>query len=91
MLVGNPACDESKTTPVSWGDFTYTNKELQRSEKAIAEIAEKYDLPYVPIFNVFKARLERGEDLLADGLHPNNAGHQFMADQVLPKLDMLLG
>ena len=87
MLIGNPACDESKTTPVSWGDFTYTNKELQRSEATIAEAAKEHGLPYVPIFEEFKQKLDAGADLLADGLHPNDAGHQFIADKVLPKLE----
>ena len=87
VLVGNPACDESKTTPVSWGDFTYTNKELERSEKTIEKVAKKHSLSYVPIFEEFKQKLDAGANLLTDGLHPNDAGHQFIADRVLAKLE----
>lgn len=90
MFVGNPACDETKTTPVSWGDFTYTNRELERSEKAIAEIARSHELSFVPLFNGFKAKLDAGEDLLMDGLHPNDTGHRYIADCVLPELDLLI-
>jgi lysophospholipase L1-like esterase len=90
MLVGNPACDESRTMPVSWGDFTYANRELERCEKTIAEIAGRHGLTYVPLFAGFKRKLEAGEDLLADGLHPNDAGHQYIADRVLLELASLL-
>ncbi len=90
LLVGNTACDESKTTPVFWGDFSYTNIELQRSEKAIEEIASQNGLPHVPIFDAFKAKLDEGADLLADGLHPNDAGHDFIQARVLPRLNKLI-
>jgi lysophospholipase L1-like esterase len=90
MFVGNPACDESKTSPVSWGDFTYTNRELERSEKTIAELANSQGFSFVPIFDGFKTKLDAGEDLLMDGLHPNDAGHKYIADCVLPELDLLI-
>lgn len=91
MFIGNPACDEARTTPVSWGDFTYTNLELERSEKAIAKVASAHGLMFVPIFDGFKAKLDDGEDLLMDGLHPNDLGHKYIADCVLPELDILIG
>lgn len=90
VLVGNPACDEARTTPVSWGDFTYLNTELERSEKIIAEVATKNGQTYIPIFKGFETKLDKGDDLLADGLHPNDAGHQFIADSVLPVIQKLL-
>lgn len=89
ILVGNPACDETKTMPVSWGDFSYSNKELERSEQTIEQVAIKNDLSYVPIFKIFKAKLDDGAALLADGLHPNDQGHQLIADLVKQKLDVL--
>jgi lysophospholipase L1-like esterase len=90
MFVGNPACDEVKTTPVFWGDFNYTNKELQRSEQTIEQIANKHSLPFVPFFKAFKAKLDEGKDLLADGLHPNDGGHELIFKLVQPELDKLL-
>ncbi len=91
MLVGNVAVDESKTTPVLWGDFSYTNKELERSENVIEQASKKYNLAYVPIYKSFKYELDNGNALLADGLHPNTAGHQFIADKVLSELKMVIG
>jgi lysophospholipase L1-like esterase len=89
ILVGNTACDEAKTTPTQWGSY-YTNIELQRFEDIVKNIAIRYNLPYVPIFEKFKLKLDAGENLLADGLHPNNAGHQFIAGQILSTLDVIL-
>jgi lysophospholipase L1-like esterase len=90
ILIGNPACDESRTTPVSWGVFTYTNRELEQSEQIIGEVAKAHDLTYIPIFHEFKRRLDEDEGLLEGGLHPNNAGHQIMYEIIKPKLLELL-
>jgi lysophospholipase L1-like esterase len=90
LFVGNPACDEAKTTPVSWADCYYTNDELAKSEQLIERVTRQHELSYVPIFEAFKHRLDAGEDLLVDGLHPNDAGHQFIADMVLPELDAVI-
>ncbi len=87
VFVGNPACDETKTTPVSWGSYYYTNREMQRSEQTMAEVAASHSLAFVPVFEAFKAQLDTANDLLADGLHPNDAGHQFIAERVLPVLN----
>jgi lysophospholipase L1-like esterase len=89
ILVGNTACDETKTVPTHWGSY-YTNIELQRYENIVKDIASKYNLLYVPIFEKFKSKLDAGGDLLEDGLHPNDAGHQFIAELVLPVIDSIL-
>ncbi len=86
VLVGNPACDETKTTPVSWGEYYYTNTELRRSEGTIKAVAEQFGLPFVPLFDRFSAARNSGQELLADGLHPNDAGHELIASLVLPEL-----
>lgn len=90
VLIGNPACDEELTTPVSWGDFYYTNKELERSEKDLANIAIQNNLPYIPIYEKFKNHLDAGINLLSDVLHPNDVGHKFMAEIILPEIQRVL-
>lgn len=87
VLVGNPACDEAKTRPVAWGDYHYTNSELEKSEATIKAVAAAHQLLFVPLFASFKSRLDNGEILLADGLHPNDVGHAYIASQVLPVLE----
>jgi len=90
VLVGSPACDEAQTCPVPWGDFAYTNRELQRFEQTMQEVAARHKLSFVPIYQGFKQRLDNGDALLADGLHPNDAGHRHIAEQVLPVLDTIV-
>lgn len=87
IFVGLSACDESLTTPASWGDYVYTNERIEMYENAMREVAEQHDIFFIPIYGKFKAALDSGESLLADGLHPNEAGHQFMADIILKQLD----
>lgn len=90
VFLGNPACDESKTRPVFWGDYTYTNKDLERSEKTIDQVAKSKNVVYIPLFEKFKAKLDEGAELLADGLHPNDEGHKFIFELVRPELDKLI-
>jgi len=90
VLIGNPACDEKLTTPVFWGDFNYTNGELARSEKDIGNVAEQNSIKYIPVFDKFKEQLDAGVSLLSDGLHPNDAGHKFMSEIILPEIQRIL-
>lgn len=90
MFVGNPACDEKLTTPVFWSEISYTNKQLQEYEQIVQEVAEAKKIPFVQVFEIFMAKLTAGENLLADGLHPNNEGHELIFQLVLPELDKLL-
>jgi lysophospholipase L1-like esterase len=90
IFVGLSACDETKTTPVSWGSFHYTNEAIKNYENKIKEIAEESSVAFIPVFDRFKAEIDKGVDLLPDGLHPNNDGHTFMAELILGELDSLL-
>ncbi len=90
VFVGYPSCDESKTTPVSWGEYYYTNAKTKAHEEAMREIAEEAKAVFVPVFDEFKKHIDNNEDLLQDGLHPNDKGHQLIADIVLPKLEECL-
>jgi lysophospholipase L1-like esterase len=42
------------------------------------------------VFDQFKAELEKGKDLLPDGLHPNNEGHRLMSEIIQKELNSLL-
>lgn len=90
VLVGYPSCDEIKTTPVSWGEYYYTNDKTKAHETAMAEVAELEDAKFIPVFDEFKKHVDQGEDLLADGLHPNDAGHELIYQIVMPKLQEIL-
>lgn len=90
IFVGLTGCDESKTTPVSWGEFYYTNKAAKAYENAMQAIAKEYNIPFVPVFDAFMEKGNAGADILPDGLHPNNEGHRVMFGIIEAKLKGLL-
>lgn len=90
IFVGLSVCDETKTTPVSWGNFHYTNEAIKNYEDKMKDIAEEFGIAFIPVFERFKAEIDKGVDFLPDGLHPNNDGHTFMAELILSELYSLL-
>lgn len=90
VFVGYPACEEKLTTPVSWGSYFYTNEKTKAYEDAMSEIAAKNNIQFIPVFGEFKKHLDENKDLLADGLHPNDAGHELIYQIVMPKLQEIL-
>jgi lysophospholipase L1-like esterase len=87
LLVELTPCDESKTTPVSWGDYSYRSADIQKLNQVLAEISDEQKVPLVSIFAAFEGR---EKELLPDGLHPNAEGHKLIANLVKPHLEKLL-
>ena len=90
LFVGLPNCDESKTTPVSWADVHYTNERIKIIEEVMREVATENDVAFLPIFDQFTKLYTSGQDVLFDGLHPNDQGHEFIEKLVRPELNKLL-
>ncbi len=90
IFVGLSACDELRTMPVAWGDFYYTNEAICSYEGVMSRVAKENDIPFIPVFDRFKQALDNGADYLSDGLHPNDKGHQFMAEVILPLMQRIL-
>ncbi len=90
LIVGLNPVDESRTTPVFWADVHFTNSQMKVQNKILKEISSQENIPFVPIFEALEKRLKAGEDLLIDGLHPNNEGHEIIFQLVRPELDKLL-
>lgn len=90
LLVGLPSCDEQLTTPVDWADVHYTNERINIIEDRMQKIAQENKLPFLPIFEEFRKHHKAGKDILFDGLHPNNVGHELIANLVAPELEKLL-
>lgn len=90
IFVGLSACDESKTTPVFWGDFYYTNEAIKKYENKMKAVATKYNCDFIPVFDAFIEELNNGKEFLPDGLHPNNGGHAFMSKIIMKELVPLL-
>lgn len=68
-------CDESKTTPVSWIDIYYTNKNIQKYSKIMEETCREHGVSFLDL----KPLADEDFD---DGLHPNASGHKKIFDQV---------
>lgn len=90
IFVGLSACDEQNTTHVAWGNFYYTNKNIKQYESKMQEVAAQLGLDFIPVFDSFMAELNKSRNLLPDGLHPNNQGHELMYQIIAPKLKPLL-
>lgn len=90
MFVGLPSVDERLTNP--WfvdNSVVYINAALQAYEATLGEVCDSYHIPFVPIFEKFQTDQIK-QNLLSDGLHPNDAGHELIANIVRPKLNTLL-
>ncbi|HSW80587.1 MAG TPA: GDSL-type esterase/lipase family protein [Candidatus Saccharimonadales bacterium] len=90
IFIGFNPVDDAKTNPVAWGDFNYQSNTIKKYEDAMSVVAQQNIIPFMPIFDKFKTEIDAGKDFLPDGLHPNNAGHEFIASLILPELDALL-
>ena len=71
-------------------DTEYLNSRILEFERTLREFCEQNKVAFAPIFEEFKKQLDRGKNLLADGLHPNNDGHELIFQLVRPELDKLL-
>ncbi len=58
-------------------------------EKILRQFVTDHQLGFVPLYELFDSRLHE-EELLCDGLHPNDEGHRLICDAVAPKLAELL-
>jgi acyl-CoA thioesterase-1 len=91
MFVGLPAVDEKLSDPWKFSDdgARFTNARIKGFEDVIHDLAEARGIPFVPIFTTFKHHLDKGDDLLSDGLHPNAAGQKLMYEHIRPVLHKL--
>lgn len=91
ICIGLTAVDESLTDPVAYSSTNeqYLNNRINLFEDTIKQACETKDLPFVPVHDRFLAQSESAA-LLSDGLHPNEAGHELIANLVKPHLDKLL-
>lgn len=89
MFVGLTPCVDDLTHPVTWGSTVYDNSRIKEFDSALFEFCEANNVPIVEMYDAF-SKEQAKRDLLPDGLHPNDDGHQFMADLILPKLEELV-
>lgn len=90
MLVEIAPCDDKLTNPVFWADISYSNERIAKFNSALRDVATNSNLSCVKIYDELNKRIEKGEQLLEDGLHPNAEGHEAIFEIVRPELDKLI-
>lgn len=76
IFIGFNIVDEIKTMPVPWVDVYYTNANIRTYNEIVTKICAKNTIPYLDTFDLLQK-----EDL-ADGLHPNEIGHEKIFQKV---------
>lgn len=81
IFVGTTPCNEDKTIPVSWDpQVGYTNYWLNEYRKIMEDVAQKNNVPYILMWDIFAEGDWRG--MLPDGIHPNSEAHEKMFEEV---------
>jgi lysophospholipase L1-like esterase len=83
--IGLTAVDEELTSPWT-GSSTgkqWRNVRINLFEDSIKQSASRLSVPFIPIHDEFLDKINEGKKFLADGLHPNDAGHEFIAKTVI--------
>lgn len=88
VFVGLTPCVEERSNPVSWGDTGYTNDRIRVFNQVLEDFCHDNALQFIDILTPFTEAGAKTE-LLPDSLHPNNEGHQLIADIVLPRLQSI--
>ncbi len=82
-LIGSTGVDETKTRPYSWdASVESSNVDIQRYDKASEGVAAQTGVAFIPIFDAFMAN--DPVSMLLDGVHPNDRGHEFLANRIWP-------
>lgn len=90
IFVGLTPCIDERTNPVEWEeDVSYSNGRIAQFNAVLESFVADNNIPFVEMYKPFQSEQAK-RDLLPDGLHPNNEGHQFMADLILPKLEEMV-
>lgn len=89
LFIGLTPCVESRTNPVSWGSTAYQNARIQEFDEVLSDFCKNNSVSYVEVFSRFQSE-QKQRELLPDGAHPNDEGHQLLSDIIKPHLESLL-
>jgi lysophospholipase L1-like esterase len=68
----------------------YSTARIRQFDQVLRKFAAEKALPFVPFLEVFEPRMQAGEQLFVDGLHPNDTGHELMYQTIKPALTGML-
>ncbi len=89
-LLGTPVFAIGMTTPlrkyahIRFGDFLPQQEVVQAvfndHNNILRELTKEYNFFYVDLPSQWPGNIEEGWEFYADGIHPNNAGYDFMTE-----------
>lgn len=92
LCVGLLPVDESKASPRHTlggeGVAYFSNRRIEQFEAGLVAVCKQEKTPCVPLFAAVPPNWQ--QHFLADGLHPNDAGHQWIFEQVKPMFRKIL-
>jgi lysophospholipase L1-like esterase len=88
LIIGLTPVDEDAPT-VKDPKYAYNNERITNYNDELKQLAGD-DVTFVELLQIFTDKLAQGAELLSDGLHPNDAGHELIAATTLPVLDALI-
>lgn len=90
MFVGLFPVVDKLLQPLPWSSTgkCYSTERMKLFEDTLQEFCKESTLPIVTIWDVFQDQ-DSLENVFFDGIHPNSAGHQVIADTVRPQLEEL--
>lgn len=81
-FIGLLPVDEPKVFPCPWRlELGYSNDYIATFERVLKRVCLKHNVPFLPLFEKWQG-LPHLTDLLSDGLHPNTAGRDLLAEQI---------
>lgn len=92
MFVGLTPCVDARVQPFPWSSSgkCYSNERIWLFEETLRQFSKHHAILHVPVFDKLQTAQAQHE-LMPDGIHPNNQGHQLIFEIVRPELDKLLG
>ena len=93
LFVGLTAVDENLTNPLAASKTgkQYLNNRINLFEDCIKQVCNEKNVAFVPVHDMFIGQLNGRQSLLADGLHPDNAGHALLFEIIFPEIKTLCG
>lgn len=86
IFLGLTPVVESEVDPVDWNsNKAYRTKEVRKYEDELFRFCQQKDLKFIELYDLF---LENGyNELLKDGIHPNERGHEKIFEAVKKEIN----
>lgn len=84
ICVGLLPVEETKVNPI-FSEYWYKNERIKQFNGIIQELAHQQQFCFIDLYEQMTSENQK-KSLYIDGLHPNESGHEWMYDQIKPKV-----